>query len=106
MLGGPNPNAHLTRSRNIVARENKGTTPLESFDIVVIDAHGSYERRTELLRIELPEGAVPIDDLIPPRRVPPLWILSACDTSVTGAMRGCFVRKLWQGGGSENGPAS
>jgi hypothetical protein len=37
---------------------------------------------------------IPLDELIPFTRVPPLWILSACDTSVTGAMRGCFVRKL------------
>lgn len=66
----------------------------ESFDIVIVDAHGTYDRRTDTLHIGPRERPVPLDDLIPFTRVPPVWILSACDTSVTGAMRGCFVRKL------------
>ena len=63
-------------------------------DIVVLDAHGSYERRTDTLHVRLPEGMFALDELMPHGGVPPLWILSACDTSVTGALRGCFVRRL------------
>ena len=63
-------------------------------DIVVLDAHGSYDRRTDTLYVGLPEGMCVLDELMPRGRVPPLWILSACDTSVTGALRGCFVRRL------------
>jgi hypothetical protein len=47
-----------------------------------------------MLSIGPRDSLIPLDELIPFTRVPPLWILSACDTSVTGAMRGCFVRKL------------
>jgi hypothetical protein len=65
-----------------------------AFDIVVVDAHGSYDRSKDLLTIKLPDGDIPVHELVPSKRVPPLWILSACDTSVTGAMRGCFVRTL------------
>ena len=63
-------------------------------DIVVLDAHCSYERSTDTLRVGLPEGMFTVGELMPHGRVPPLWILSACDTSVTGALRGCFVRRL------------
>lgn len=63
-------------------------------DIVVLDTHGSYERSTDTLYVRLPGGMCVLDELMPHGRVPPLWILSACDTSVTGALRGCFVRRL------------
>lgn len=63
-------------------------------DIVVLDTHGSYDRSTDTLYVRLPQGMCVLDELMPHGRVPPLWILSACDTSVTGALRGCFVRRL------------
>jgi len=38
-----------------------------------------------------------LDELLPNSPVPPVWVLSACHTSVTGAMRGCFVaRPSWK----------
>ena len=72
------------------AAEMQDVIDHETFDIVVVDAHGTYDHVKDLLTIELPEGSVPVHELLPPKRVPPLWILSACDTSVTGAMRGCL----------------
>ena len=48
----------------------------------------------DTLRVSLPDGMFALGELMPSERVPPLWILSACDTSVTGALRGCFVRRL------------
>ena len=63
-------------------------------DIVVLDAHGSYHWETDALHIRLSDGVFALEEVVPRQMVPPLWILSACDTSVTGALRGCFVRKL------------
>jgi hypothetical protein len=63
-------------------------------DIVVLDAHGGYNRRDDQLFIEVAGKPFSIDDLLPKSLVPPVWILSACHTSVTGALRGCFVRAL------------
>ena len=67
--------------------------------IVVLDTHGSYDRKRD--RVELLVGGAPtdIDSLIPDGRVPPLWILSACHTSVTGAIEGSMVRALLARGG-------
>jgi hypothetical protein len=76
------------------AAEMHAALDAAAFDIVLVDAHGSYDRGKDLLTIRLPDGDIPVHELVPPKRVPPLWILSACDTSVTGAMRGCFVRTL------------
>lgn len=63
-------------------------------EIVVLDSHGRYDQKKDEVRISLPDGAASVDQLLPDAQVPPVWILSACDTSVTGGMRGCFVRRL------------
>ena len=69
-------------------------------DIVVLDTHGQYDSAGDRLVVSLGDEAAFLDQLIPKELVPPVWILSACDTSVTGALRGCFVRQLLdQGGG-------
>jgi CHAT domain len=62
--------------------------------IVVLDTHGRYDRPKDEIWISLPKGQTSVDQLLSDVRVPPVWILSACDASVTGAMRGCFVRQL------------
>jgi hypothetical protein len=85
---------HYTYATPRNARELHDVLGRGSFDIVVVDAHGSYDRHRDMLSIGPRDSLIPLDELIPFTRVPPLWILSACDTSVTGAMRGCFVRKL------------
>ena len=63
-------------------------------EIVVVDAHGLYDAPSDTLKLEFAGGARSLEELIPLRQVPSVWILAACDTAVTGAMRGCFVRKL------------
>lgn len=63
-------------------------------EIVVLDAHGQYDRRKDELFIKIKDASASVNDFIPDIRVPPVWILSACHTSVAGAMMGCFVRKL------------
>jgi hypothetical protein len=62
--------------------------------VVILDTHGAYDASKDELSLEIAGHAVKLDDLLPDVRVPPVWVLSACDTSVTGAIRGCFVRKL------------
>jgi hypothetical protein len=76
------------------ANELRDVLTRGTFDIVVVDAHGSYDSQRDTLSIGARDNLTPLDELIPFMRVPPLWILSACDTSVTAAIRGCFVRKL------------
>jgi len=63
-------------------------------DIVVLDSHGNYDQRSDELSIRLGDVWVALDDLLAWSRVPPVWVLSACHTSVTGAIQGSFVRQL------------
>jgi hypothetical protein len=76
------------------ANEFVGVLANAKADVVVLDTHGGYDRSQDKLLIEIAGLPVPLDDLLPDFQVPPVWILSACDTSVSGAMRGCFVRAL------------
>jgi hypothetical protein len=76
------------------AREFADILANASADVVVLDAHGGYSRVKDHLVIELAGRPIPLDDLLPDVQVPPVWVLSACHTSVTGAIRGCFVRAL------------
>jgi hypothetical protein len=76
--------------RNLIAQS--------SAEIVVLDTHGRYDDSKDEVFLDLPGGTANINELLPSTRVPPLWILSACDTSVTGAMRGCVVRRLLERG--------
>ena len=78
--------ANATEFRDVIER-------LEP-EIVVLDSHGRYDRSKDEIWISLPGGQASVDQLLPDAQVPPVWILSACDGSVTGAMRGCFVRRL------------
>jgi hypothetical protein len=67
-------------------------------DIVVLDSHGRYDRGRDQVSILIHGTWVLLDVLLEWSRVPPVWILSACHTSVTGAMRGSFVRHLLERG--------
>jgi hypothetical protein len=85
---------HYTYAHPANAQQFKDVLNREQPEIVVLDTHASYDRRSDQLRVSFGRESELLDDLIPERRVPPVWILSACDTSVTGAVRGSFVRKL------------
>ncbi len=63
-------------------------------DIVVLDTHGQYDSANDQVWLTTPSGPALMDQLLPDQVIPPVWILSACDTSVTGALRGCLVRRL------------
>lgn len=66
----------------------------EQPSIVVVDAHGKYDRRRDEALLSIGGRSVSLRDLLPKHQAPPVWILSACHTSVTGAIRGCLVRTL------------
>ncbi len=66
----------------------------EQPSIVVVDAHGKYDRRRDEALLLIGGTNVSLRDLLPKQQAPPVWILSACHTSVTGAIRGCLVRTL------------
>jgi hypothetical protein len=85
---------HYTYASPKDPEELKGVLDRLSPTVVVLDAHGLYDRRKDALYINLGGKPCAIDDFLPFVRVPPLWVLSACHTSVVGALRGCFVRKL------------
>jgi hypothetical protein len=85
---------HYTYAQPATADAFRETLRRSSAEIVVLDTHGTYDRQRDQVWLGLPDGPVPIDDLLPEERVPPVWILSACDTTVTGAIRGCVVRRL------------
>ena len=76
------------------AAEFRSTIESCNAELVILDTHGHYDRRTDTLSIGLGATTAAVEELLPQTRVPPVWVLSACDTSVTGAMRGCFVRAL------------
>jgi hypothetical protein len=85
---------NYTYAKPANAAEFRDTIERLAPEIVVLDSHGRYDQLKDEVWISLPDGAASIDQLLPDAQVPPVWILSACDTSVTGAMRGCFVRRL------------
>ncbi|HET6176089.1 MAG TPA: hypothetical protein VFE61_04095 [Candidatus Sulfotelmatobacter sp.] len=85
---------HYTYSSPQTPREFVQALAQHAPDIVVLDTHASYDRGKDELRIGFGKTSATLKELVPDSLVPPLWILSACDTSVTGAVRGDFVRQL------------
>ena len=75
---------NYTYASPVNGRELREAIQRTSAEIVVLDTHGEYRRVEDEVLIGLPGGPVPLDELLPDGRVPPVWILSACDTSVTG----------------------
>lgn len=85
---------NYTYAKPANAAEFRDTIERLTPEIVVLDSHGRYDQSKDEVWISLPDGPASVDQLLPDTQVPPVWVLSACDTSVTGAMRGCFVRRL------------
>jgi hypothetical protein len=85
---------NYTYAKPATVEEFRETLRHSSAEIVVLDTHGRYDRKHDQVWLDVGDGSAPIDQLLPEERVPPVWILSACDTTVTGAMRGCVVRRL------------
>jgi hypothetical protein len=63
-------------------------------EIVVIDSHGRYDRAKDRVSILIEGKWHEFSDLLPQPPTPPVWIVSACETAQSEALRGCVVRSL------------
>lgn len=79
-------------------RELKKILDESSPEIVVLDTHGKYREMFDELFINLGDHPVKVNEFIPDTQIPPVWILSACDMSVTGALRGSMIVPLLKRG--------
>lgn len=67
-------------------------------EIVVLDTHGDYQRMFDRLLLYLGDRPTNLGDFIPDEIIPPVWILSACDMAVVGAIKGSMVNQLLERG--------
>jgi hypothetical protein len=67
-------------------------------EIVVLDTHGDYQRMFDRLLLYLGDRPTNLGDFVPDERIPPVWILSACDMAVVGAVKGSMVNQLLERG--------
>ncbi len=63
-------------------------------EIVVVDGHGRYESDTDQVSLKIQDRWYPFSEILPDFRLAPVWIVSACDTAQSEALRGCVVRAL------------
>ena len=64
-------------------------------EIVVLDGHGRWDRENDELFVLVGKNPIEINRLIDAtQRMPPVWLLSSCQTSVAGAVNGSLSRKL------------
>jgi hypothetical protein len=85
---------HYTYASPRTAAEFREVLIRTKASIVMLDAHGSYDRVEDKLYISLKGTPVLLDELLGDAILPSTWMLSACETSVVGSIRGCFVRRL------------
>ncbi|MEN8263274.1 MAG: hypothetical protein ABFR82_07410 [Nitrospirota bacterium] len=67
-------------------------------EIIVLDTHGNYQAMFDELIISMKGRAVKMADFLPEVRVPPVWILSACDMAVIRSIKGSLVGPLIERG--------
>jgi len=63
-------------------------------EIVVWDGHGKFDARQDRLFMTTGSKVFDADELFSNTLMPRVWVLSACETSMTAAVRGCLSRKL------------
>jgi hypothetical protein len=63
-------------------------------EIVVIDSHGQYEPAKDVVSLRINGKWSEFSELLPESPIPPVWIVSACETAQSEALRGCVVRSL------------
>ena len=69
-----------------------------SIEVVVLDTHGSYKSTKDQLNIYLGRQAVEVHDFLPRAKIPPVWLLAACDTATVGAVSGTLTCRLFDRG--------
>jgi hypothetical protein len=63
-------------------------------EIVLVDGHGRYDQKRDELSIQVNGTWYAFNELLPGPPIPPVWIVSACHTAQSEALRGCVVRSL------------
>lgn len=63
-------------------------------EIVLIDSHGRYDQHTDKVSIQVDGSWCVFEDLLPEPPIAPVWIVSACETAQSEALRGSVVRSL------------
>jgi hypothetical protein len=84
----------FTRASPNSAQEARQLIQKLSPEIVLIDGHGRYEEKRDLVSIQIDGRWCAFNDLLPDPPITPVWIVSACETAPTEALRGCVVRSL------------
>jgi len=100
----PYSDAFLRSSTNIGNRFTRATpkNALEarelvckfSPEIVLIDSHGRYDQQADEVRLQMDGNWYAFNALLPEPPISPVWIVSACETAQSEALRGCVVRSL------------
>jgi hypothetical protein len=63
-------------------------------EIVVIDSHGRYNHGKDEASVRIDGKQHEFGELLPDPPIPPVWIVSACETAQSEALRGCVARSL------------
>jgi hypothetical protein len=63
-------------------------------EIVVIDSHGRYEDNADSVSIKIRDTWCNFENILSDPPIAPVWIVSACETAQSEALRGCVVRSL------------
>jgi hypothetical protein len=63
-------------------------------EIVMIDSHGKYDQAKDAVSLRINGRWSEFGELLPELPTPPVWIVSACETAQSEALRGCVVRSL------------
>ncbi len=67
-------------------------------EIVVLDTHGDYNEMLDQLTVYLGTRPANARDFVPAVQVPAVWILSACEMAVVGAITASLVGNLLERG--------
>jgi hypothetical protein len=84
----------FTRATPSTAEEAREIIQKTSPEIILIDSHGRYDQRIDSVSISLLGNWCLFDDILPDPPISPVWIVSACETAQSEAIRGCVVRSL------------
>lgn len=82
------------RATPTTAGEARGIIREVAPEIVVIDSHGRYEDSSDSVSIQIRDTWCKFESILSDPPIAPVWIVSACETAQSEAIRGCVVRSL------------
>jgi hypothetical protein len=84
----------FTRATPSTAEEAKGIIREIAPEIVVIDSHGRFEGNSDSVSIQIRDTWCNFESILPDPPIAPVWMVSACESAQSEALRGCVVRSL------------